>query len=452
MVVAIFFPNQLLDIKHVRKLVKEHHVSEIVIWEDPCFFGERRGDEYPSDIPLNKLRLAYMHVCNRLFAKRLEDAKLPVKIVKNYVPSGNRFVCYDPCDKLISKKLASVSATVIDSPQFILTSQECIAFGGGKRKLVHKPFFDMVKSKIQFLEGVSSTDKENRKPLPKEAGVAPSPYLRVPKDEHVILLWAEAKSVYALDESVDLTYFKQLPMSPKQARQWFQKFLDERFSNFAKYEDAIADGQPWLYHSGISIFLNNGLLTPSDVLDSLRKLKRNPNVEAFVRQVFGWREYARMYYLSVPATVARKNVFKNKALLGQSWWAASTATPLPPVVQDAVNDAWNMGYLHHIRRLMVVSNFMTLNNIHPDEVYRWMYAFALDAWSWVMVFNVYSMGTWSDGGVAMRKPYVSSSAYLRRMGRLGSGTWATEWDAYYKAFISKHQNILKHTVLAQHSS
>lgn len=66
---------------------------------------------------------------------------------------------------------------------------------------------------------------------------------------------------------------------------------------------------------------------------------------------------------------------------------------------------------------MIVANWMTLHSVKPDDVYNWFYEFALDSYSWVMVFNVYSMGTWNDGGLAMRKPYISSSHYLMRMGR-----------------------------------
>lgn len=64
---------------------------------------------------------------------------------------------------------------------------------------------------------------------------------------------------------------------------------------------------------------------------------------------------------------------------------------------------------------------MTLTHVHPDRVYAWMYEFSLDSWDWVMVFNVYSMGTWSDGGYSMRKPYISGANYLQKMARVTGG-------------------------------
>mgnify|MGYP000910936784 CR=1 FL=1 len=38
----------------------------------------------------------------------------------------------------------------------------------------------------------------------------------------------------------------------------------ERFDNFGLYEDAIVKDEPWMYHSGISIFQNYGLLIPAN--------------------------------------------------------------------------------------------------------------------------------------------------------------------------------------------
>jgi deoxyribodipyrimidine photolyase-related protein len=118
------------------------------------------------------------------------------------------------------------------------------------------------------------------------------------------------------------------------------------------------------------------------------------------------------------------------------------------IIDSAIRDAWQYGYLHHIRRLMVVANFMTLSGIHPHQVFAWMYEFSLDSWDWVMVFNVYSMGTWSDGGHAMRKPYVSGSNYLRKMAHMKDKEELQMWDEMFEAFVKKHAHILLHTQLA----
>jgi deoxyribodipyrimidine photolyase-related protein len=91
---------------------------------------------------------------------------------------------------------------------------------------------------------------------------------------------------------------------------------------------------------------------------------------------------------------------------------------------------------------------MTINEYHPDMIYKWMYEFSLDSYEWVMIFNCYSMGSWSDKGFAMRKPYVSSSNYLLRMSNVNKNSWNIEWDNTFKRFIQKNKDIISHTSLA----
>jgi deoxyribodipyrimidine photolyase-like uncharacterized protein len=93
-------------------------------------------------------------------------------------------------------------------------------------------------------------------------------------------------------------------------------------------------------------------------------------------------------------------------------------------VDDAVRMALDDGYIHHILRLMVVGNFMNLVGIHPDDVYKWFMEFSLDSYDWVMVGNVYSMALWADGGMTMRKPYISGDGYIMKMGNYSKSTGA----------------------------
>jgi deoxyribodipyrimidine photolyase-like uncharacterized protein len=147
--------------------------------------------------------------------------------------------------------------------------------------------------------------------------------------------------------------------------------------------------------------------------------------------------------------------------LNQSWYSATTG--IKPV-DDAVRMALDDGYIHHILRLMVVGNFMNLVGIHPDDVYKWFMEFSLDSYDWVMVGNVYSMALWADGGLTMRKPYISGDGYIMKMGNFSSGrgsnsrnnkktkkqigndmedesrdarTWNEEWNAVFHHFIDR---------------
>ena len=103
---------------------------------------------------------------------------------------------------------------------------------------------------------------------------------------------------------------------------------------------------------------------------------------------------------------------------------------------------------------MVMCNFMNLCQIHPDEVYKWMMEFSTDSYEWVMIGNVYSMGMWSDGGVTMRKPYISSANYIQKMSgnRYEKGEWQNIWHALYYSFLIKNRKKLEKTIYIRNFS
>jgi deoxyribodipyrimidine photolyase-related protein len=100
------------------------------------------------------------------------------------------------------------------------------------------------------------------------------------------------------------------------------------------------------------------------------------------------------------------------------------------------------GYAHHIERLMVLGNAMSLLRIHPDRVYEWFMELFIDAYDWVMVPNVYAMSQFAAGEDITTKPYVSGSNYLRKMSDLPAGQWMPNWDALYWTFIEDHRAAL----------
>ena len=95
---------------------------------------------------------------------------------------------------------------------------------------------------------------------------------------------------------------------------------------------------------------------------------------------------------------------------------------------------------------MVVGNFMNLVGIHPDEVYKWFMEFSLDSYDWVMIGNVYSMTLWADGGMTMRKPYISGDGYIMKMGNYKKkGEWNIIWNTVFHHFIDRNSKQLSST-------
>jgi deoxyribodipyrimidine photolyase-related protein len=227
------------------------------------------------------------------------------------------------------------------------------------------------------------------------------------------------------------------------AQRWLTDFVEHRLLRFGTYEDALVVKEPLLHHSLLSVYLNNGLLLPKDVLDAVlnesetRNLPLN-DVEGFVRQLLGWREFIRGLYLSVGRKQRTRNYWGYTRKIPQSFYDGTTGiVPVDVVIKKVLKN----GYCHHIERLMVMSNFMLLCDFDPDEVYRWFMELFMDAYDWVMVPNVYGMGQFADGGMMSTKPYISGSNYLMKMGDFEKGEWTEVWDGLYWRFIDKHRDF-----------
>ena len=121
-----------------------------------------------------------------------------------------------------------------------------------------------------------------------------------------------------------------------------------------------------------------------------------------------------------------------------SWYEGNTG--IPPL-DDAIKATKNYGYTHHINRLMVLSNLMNLCGIHPDIIYKWFMEMFIDSAEWVMVPNVYGMGTFSDGGVFATKPYICGSSYMLRMSNFKKGDWCDVVDGLYWQFIENNREF-----------
>ena len=234
---------------------------------------------------------------------------------------------------------------------------------------------------------------------------------------------------------------KQLyyPTSHTSAVRWLEAFLKQRFFHFGDYEDAVVEGQSWLWHSVLTPMLNSGLLTPKQVVDEVVRFERNHQVpinsmEGFVRQVIGWREFMRATYQDLGVTMRTTNYWNQTRSIPECFYTGETG--IDPL-DDVIRRILETGYCHHIERLMVLGGFMFLCEFHPDEIYRWFMEMFVDSYDWVMVPNVYAMSQNADGGLITTKPYFSGSSYIRKMSHFKSGDWCPVWDGPLLALDQK---------------
>jgi deoxyribodipyrimidine photolyase-related protein len=162
------------------------------------------------------------------------------------------------------------------------------------------------------------------------------------------------------------------------------------------------------------------------------------NIEGFIRQVIGWREFIQLIYQQSGSMQRTKNFWEFKNPMPKEFYTGETGI-LP--VDDAIKKVLATGYNHHIERLMILGNFMLLCEIHPDAVYQWFMELYVDAYDWVMVPNIYGMSQFSDGGLMTTKPYISGSNYIIKMSDYKKGPWQKTWDGLFWRFLIKNADV-----------
>ncbi len=332
-----------------------------------------------------------------------------------------------------------------ESPLFLLGKEEAVERYEKSKKHMAAFYKQIRRDKNILIDtdgeptgGKWSFDEDNRKKLPKKIELPADITFFENNDVQSAKTWLEKIEAELYGETN-----VWLPYTHGAALELLQTFLRERFSNFGTYEDALTTTHTRVFHSTISPLLNIGLLTPQQVVDeTLAYADENNialnNLEGFIRQIVGWREFIRASYECDGSNMRTQNFWKHKRTLPHSFWNATTnVEPIDHCIQTALT----YGYNHHIERLMVLGNFMLLTEIHPDDVYRWFMAMYVDSYDWVMVPNVYGMSQFADGGSFATKPYISGSNYLKKMSDYKSGDWEETWTALYWRFIGTHREF-----------
>ncbi|MFW5759886.1 MAG: cryptochrome/photolyase family protein, partial [Cyclobacteriaceae bacterium] len=245
-----------------------------------------------------------------------------------------------------------------------------------------------------------------------------------------------------------------LPVTRQQARELLQDFIEHRLQKFGAYQDAMWQGEPFLYHSRISAAMNIKLISPRELVEQVVKVYKQENmplnsVEGFIRQVLGWREFMRGIYWNEMPEYLDNNFFNAEKEVPPFYWHGKTKMAC---VEDAMQSVLNYGYAHHIQRLMVLGLFAQLYGVHPAKFHDWHMAMYNDAIDWVSLPNAFGMSQFGDGGLVATKPYTASANYINKMGnycqscrynhRKVTEEDACPFNALYWDFLQRNRNKL----------
>jgi deoxyribodipyrimidine photolyase-related protein len=354
----------------------------------------------------------------------------------------------------------NITHTVFDSEHFYSTRHELKDLFAGKKLFLMETFYRHMRKKHrvliegdnQPLNGKWNFDEDNRQKLPKtHQPIAP---LLFDNDLSAIENELKIAGIKTIGH-VKSEHFLW-PINRQQSLLLLDFFCNNCLPLFGTFQDAMAPHQWSLYHSRLSFAMNTKLISPKEVVDkAIAAYEQNPDgiayhqLEGFVRQIIGWREYMRgIYWLKMP-DYASLNFFEHTAELPEWYWTGNTKMNC---MKDAIRQSLDYAYAHHIQRLMVTGNFALLAGVHPDAVDAWYLGIYIDAIEWVELPNTRGMSQFADGGIVGTKPYVSSATYINKMSGYCTGCYydkakktgdrACPFNSLYWNFYDQHENKL----------
>jgi len=444
-------------------------------------------EEETTHVPCHKLRIAVFFSAMRHFRDELRGqdievhytemprqpskdrgadfAALLAKDVRKLRPE--KLVITRPGDHRVMVSLEEVAAELgvelemREDTHFYATPAEFADWAKGRKQLVQESFYRTLRRKHGILmredgepEGERwNFDEDNRKTFGREGPGRVRRPRRFEPDALTEDVLALVEARFG-DHPGSLLHF-DLPVTRRDARTFLRDFVRHRLADFGPYEDAMWTGEPFLYHSRLSVALNLKLLDPREcVAAALTAYEEGDaplnSVEGFVRQIVGWREFVRgIYWKFMPGYLEKNSLACKDRDVPSFFWDGRTEMRC---VQEGMQSVLEHGYAHHIVRLMVLGLFAQLLGVHPRRFHDWHMALYLDAIDWVSLPNTLGMSQYGDGGIMATKPYCASGAYVNRMSnscgdcrydpKKAVGDDACPFTTLYWDFLARHRKRL----------
>ncbi len=406
----------------------------------------------------HKERLFFLISSARHFAQSLESEGFTVEYIKapttidglDVLSTKHKklpILCAEPSSFTQYEALKMHGVSFVDNDFFLTPRPLFKQWADEQKTFLMENFYRKQRIRLNVLMegkepvgGAWNFDKDNRLPPPKKYEGAP--YLEHKRDK----IDEEVAAELAHTPTTTWATTRQGALSQ------LQNFTSNHFAEFGPLEDAMTTQNWALHHSLLSPYLNNGLLHASEVINAAIKEFKTGGIpiesaEGFIRQIIGWREYVNgIYWFLGPSYRENNQLSAERKLL--PLFSDPGATKMACMAQT-VGDIKDRAWVHHIPRLMLLSNLALITGTNPQEFLDWMREVFIDASEWVMVPNVIGMGVHADGGAMMTKPYAAGGAYISRMSnyckgcvynpKLRVGDSACPFTTLYWDFLDRHR-------------
>lgn len=393
---------------------------------------------------------------------------LLTSIIDKY--QSKHFAYQQPDEYRLSEQLKSfcqnspLSTSCFETEHFFLSHTQLPQYFKADTHHVMEPFYRKMRKRFDYLMsddkplgGRWNFDHDNRKKLsPQDIEQLPQPLCFDNDVKQINERLARHNIAFIGHQPPRLLW----PVNRTQAVDLLQHFCRICLPNFGRFQDAmtcqaddlLGDRQWSLYHSRLSFALNAKIISCRQVIDTaISAYQQNPDIdlaqiEGFVRQILGWREFVRgVYWANMPA-YASSNHLEAKRALPQWFWHGNT---MMNCLHRAIGQSLEYGYAHHIQRLMVTGNFCLIAGIDPDAVDNWYLGIYVDAIEWVEITNTRGMSQYADGGIIATRAYAASGNYINKMSdycqschydvKQKTGAKACPLNSLYWHFIDRHR-------------
>ncbi len=341
-----------------------------------------------------------------------------------------------------------------DSGHFLSARDELARVMGARKQWTMEHWYRHMRKRHRVLlddkgnplGGQWNFDADNRKPWRGQPAAPPD--WRHHHDHRA--LWQDIQQAgidtFGQSQAADFRW----PLNRDEALHDLQAFVQHALPYFGEHQDAMANGQPRLFHSLLSFALNLKMLHPREVIDAAVQAFNSGQaplsaVEGFVRQILGWREYVRGIYWAHMPGYRDRNALQHHARLPRWFWTGDTRMAC---LREAIGQSLDNAHAHHIHRLMVIGNFALLAGLQVQAVHGWYLGVYVDALEWVELPNTLGMSQCADGGLVATKPYAASAAYIHRMSdhckgcaydhKQRVGDTACPFNSLYWDFFDRH--------------
>jgi deoxyribodipyrimidine photolyase-related protein len=429
----------------------------------------------------HKKKIAFILSAMRHFANELRDTKIKIdytcldspyntgslkseiqKAIQKHQPA--KIIVTSPSEYRILEDIEqwendfNLPIEIRTDSRFLCTSQEFKKWTNSRKQLRMEYFYREMRKKYNiFMNGTTpeggqwNYDIQNRKSPIYDFNI-PKAYESRPDEITREVIGLVDKYFSSHFGNLEPFYFAVTRADAKEA---LDQFIRERLISFGDYQDAMIQGEPWMFHSHLSFYLNCGLLTPLECVTSAEYAYHQNQapinaVEGFIRQIIGWREYVRgIYWLKIPGYKEENFFNATRNLPDFYWYGNSKMNCLNQCIQETKQNA----YAHHIQRLMVLGNFALLAGIDPKQVNEWFLIVYADAYEWVELPNVSGMILFADGGYLASKPYAAGGNYINKMSNYckncsykvtkKSGKDACPFNYLYWDFLARNRRKLE---------